>query len=133
MDHKIRKNKKSYTFFDMYYTMPVNVPYQTYKLILDTMCEIILENILEGSDGFKMPYGLVLYKYVNIYQNTLIQNPCLLTSRLQDCYTRQYIIQTNIQTDINIDCSGLNYHTRSQTDTNTLCPSCEQIKEDLRS
>ena len=58
MDRKIRKNKKSYTFLDMYRTLPINVPYTEYKRVLDTMCSIILEHVFEGSDGFKMPYGL---------------------------------------------------------------------------
>lgn len=58
MDHKIRKNKKAYTFYDMYKECPIDVPYDVYKRILDTMCTIITEKVLEGSDGFKMPYGL---------------------------------------------------------------------------
>lgn len=58
MDHKIRKNKKAYTFRDMYRSMPIEVPYDQYKRILDEMCKIILETIFEGSDGFKMPFGL---------------------------------------------------------------------------
>lgn len=58
MAHKIRKNKKAYTFADMYLEMPIEVDYSLYKRILDTMCAIILEYILERSDGFKMPYGL---------------------------------------------------------------------------
>ena len=58
MDHKIRKNKKAYTFYDMYKECPIDVPYDVYKRILDTMCTIIAEKVLEGSDGFKMPYGL---------------------------------------------------------------------------
>lgn len=58
MDHKIRKSKKSYTFYDMFKECPVDVPYSLYKKVLDTMCSIILERVLEGSEGFKMPYGL---------------------------------------------------------------------------
>ena len=42
----------------MYCTMPIEVPYATYKRVLDTMCAIILEHILDRSEGFKMPYGL---------------------------------------------------------------------------
>ena len=42
----------------MYNTLPVDVPYSTYKRVLDEMCRIILEYILMRSDGFKMPYGL---------------------------------------------------------------------------
>lgn len=58
MDHKTKRNKKSHTFRDMYHTMPINVPYDTYKRILSEMCTIILEHVFERSDGFKMPFGL---------------------------------------------------------------------------
>jgi hypothetical protein len=52
------KSKKSATFRDMYRTMPVEVDYSLYKRILDEMCNVILEHVLERSEGFKMPYGL---------------------------------------------------------------------------
>ena len=52
------KSKKSTTFRDMYRTMPVEVDYSLYKRILDEMCKVILEHVLERSEGFKMPYGL---------------------------------------------------------------------------
>ena len=42
----------------MYREMPVDVDYSLYKRILDEMCNVILEYVLERSDGFKMPYGL---------------------------------------------------------------------------
>lgn len=42
----------------MYRTMPVEVDYSLYKRILDEMCTIILEHVLERSEGFKMPFGL---------------------------------------------------------------------------
>lgn len=71
MDHKIRKNKKSYTFYDMYKTMPTEVPYLTYKLILDTMCSIILEHLFERSEGFKMPYGLGFIQIAKYQPKTL--------------------------------------------------------------
>lgn len=58
MERKIRKNKKSYTLSDMYRTMPIDVPYSLYKRILDEMCKLIAEHVLERSEGFKMPYGL---------------------------------------------------------------------------
>lgn len=58
MDRKIKKNKKSYTFADMYVNMPIEVSYLLYKRILDTMCSVILEHVLERSEGFKMPFGL---------------------------------------------------------------------------
>lgn len=52
------KNKQSVTFRDMYRTMPVEVDYGLYRRILDEMCVVILEHILNASEGFKMPYGL---------------------------------------------------------------------------
>jgi len=52
------KSKKSYTFRDMYRTMPVEVDYSLFRTILDEMCKVILEHVLERSEGFKMPYGL---------------------------------------------------------------------------
>lgn len=52
------KSKQSITFKDMYRTMPVEVDYSLYKRILDEMCKVILEHVLERSEGFKMPYGL---------------------------------------------------------------------------
>ena len=58
MDHKTMKNKKSVTFKDMYKTMPVEVPYSLYNRILDEMCIIILEHVLNAAQGFKMPFGL---------------------------------------------------------------------------
>lgn len=63
MDRKIRKNKQSYTFADMYVpflnqNVDVELSYVDFKRILDRMCAIILENIFERSEGFKMPYGL---------------------------------------------------------------------------
>lgn len=64
MDHKIRKNKKAYTFYDMYRETPVFAPYSLYKRILDEMCQIIHEIVLERSEGFKMPYGLGLIQVV---------------------------------------------------------------------
>lgn len=58
MDHKTRKNKKAYTFSDMYRYLDIDVPYSLYIRILDEMCNVILENVLDRSDGFKLPYGL---------------------------------------------------------------------------
>ena len=52
------KNKQSVTFRDMYRTMPVEVDYGLYRRILDEMCVVILEHVLNASEGFKMPYGL---------------------------------------------------------------------------
>lgn len=52
------KNKQSITFRDLYRTLPIEVDYGLYKRILEEMCRIILDTVLNGSDGFKMPYGL---------------------------------------------------------------------------
>ncbi len=63
MDRKIRKNKQSYTFADMYASFlkqneGVERSYFDFKRILDRMGTLILERVLERSEGFKMPYGL---------------------------------------------------------------------------
>lgn len=52
------KNKQSITFRDLYRTMPIEVDYGLYKRILQEMCRIILNAVLDSSDGFKMPFGL---------------------------------------------------------------------------
>ena len=52
------KNKKSITFRDLYRTMPIEIDYGLYKRLLEEMCRIILDAILNSSDGFKMPFGL---------------------------------------------------------------------------
>lgn len=38
--------------------MPVEVDYKLYMSILDDMCKVILEHVLNASEGFKMPFGL---------------------------------------------------------------------------
>jgi hypothetical protein len=58
MDHKIKKNKKAYTFSDMYRNLAIDVPYSLYIRILDEMCNVILDHVLNRSEGFKMPFGL---------------------------------------------------------------------------
>ena len=52
------KNKQSITFRDLYRTMPIEIDYGLYKRILDEMCRIILDEVLNSSAGLKMPYGL---------------------------------------------------------------------------
>ena len=44
----------------MYKEMPLDVDYSLYKRVLEEMCKVILEHMLERSEGFKMPYGLGL-------------------------------------------------------------------------
>ena len=58
MDHRMMKSKKSITFKDMYKTIDIDVDYGVYKRVIDSMCSVILEHMLERSEGFKMPYGL---------------------------------------------------------------------------
>ena len=57
-DHRMRKSKQSITFRDMYKELPIEANYSLYKRVLDEMCKVILEHVLNGSEGFKMPYGL---------------------------------------------------------------------------
>ena len=42
----------------MYKDLCVEVDYSLYKRILDEMCNVILEHVLNRSEGFKMPYVL---------------------------------------------------------------------------
>lgn len=58
MDHKIRKNKKSYTIYDMYQNFDENVSYFDFKRILSEFNKTILNSIQDRSEVFKMPYGL---------------------------------------------------------------------------
>ncbi len=62
MDRKIRRNKKSYTTYDIYNNYirqtGIEVPYARFKRILDTFNKTILDRLLNRSEGFKMPYGI---------------------------------------------------------------------------
>ena len=62
MDRKIRKNKKSYTLYDMYNNycreFGNEVPYVTFKSILEKFNDNIKESIINRSESFKMPFGL---------------------------------------------------------------------------
>ena len=55
----------------MYQIMPEKAPYKRYKRILDTMCQVIREIILERSEGFKMPYGLGLIQICKYKPKTM--------------------------------------------------------------
>nr|DAT77282.1 MAG TPA: hypothetical protein [Caudoviricetes sp.] len=61
---KTRKNKKSYTISDMYRwyikNNHVDVDYLRFKRILDEFNKVVKEKVLDGSQPFKMPYGLGL-------------------------------------------------------------------------
>lgn len=62
MARKIRKNKKSYTTYDIYQQWSketgLEVPYMRFKRILDKFNENIKDSLLNASEVFKMPYGL---------------------------------------------------------------------------
>lgn len=64
MDHKTRKNKKSYGIYDIYryftQEIGVEVPYFRFKRILDYFNKLILEHIQDHAMAFKMPFGLGL-------------------------------------------------------------------------
>lgn len=72
MDRKIRKNKRSYTIYDMYKpfvneNIDVEVSYSDFKAVLDSCNKFILETLQNSSEGFKMPYGLgylIIVKYL---------------------------------------------------------------------
>lgn len=54
------RDKKSYTVRDMYKTFEYasEVPYLRYKRVLDEFNRILQEELLNRSEGFKMPLGL---------------------------------------------------------------------------
>lgn len=62
MDRKIRKNKKSYTIYDIYNNYcretEKEVPYFVFKNVLDKFNEAIKESLLDRSEVIKLPYGL---------------------------------------------------------------------------
>lgn len=80
MDRKIRKNKHSYTIYDIYHAYirekGVDMPYSRFKRILDEVNKNIRQTILERSESFKMPNGLghiciVKYKPKNYTEKSL--------------------------------------------------------------
>lgn len=42
----------------MYKDMPIEVDYVLYNRVLEEMCNVILDYVLNASEGFKMPFGL---------------------------------------------------------------------------
>lgn len=62
MVRKIRKNKKSYTTYDIYNNWAKEteseVSYVRFKRISEAFNKLISDSILDASGGFKMPYGL---------------------------------------------------------------------------
>lgn len=67
------KSKNSYTFRDMYKTLPIEVDYSLYRRVLDEMCAVILEHVLNRAEGFKMPYGLGFIQVGKYRPKTLTQ------------------------------------------------------------
>lgn len=83
MDRKIRKNKKAYTYSDMYYNYTKkygeNIDYLHFKRILEEFNNIILHELQDASQGFKMPYALgylqiVKYKPKHLDSKSLSQD-----------------------------------------------------------
>lgn len=89
MDHKTMKSKKSYTFRDMYRTMPVEVDYSLFRAILDEMCKVILEHVLERSEGFKMPYGLGFIQVGKYRPKSLTQTSLSVDYRASKEYNKK--------------------------------------------
>ena len=83
------KNKKSHTFRDMYCTMPVEVDYDLYKRVLDEMCKVILEHVLEGSEGFKMPYGLGFIQVGKYKPKSFTQQSLSIDYKTSNEYNKQ--------------------------------------------
>lgn len=73
------RNKQSATIRDMYkqYSQQDDtVDYKTFKLILDAFNKMLIDSLLESSEGFKMPFGLgyvciVKYKPKSYTQKSL--------------------------------------------------------------
>lgn len=83
------KSKKSYTFRDMYRTMPVEVDYSLFRTILDEMCKVILEHVLERSEGFKMPYGLGFIQVGKYMPKSLTQKSLSVDYRASKEYNKK--------------------------------------------
>ena len=89
MARKTMKNKHSHTFRDMYRTMPVDIDYSLYKHILDEMCRIILEHVLERSEGFKMPFGLGTIQVCKYRPKTLTEKSLSIDYRSSSEYGKR--------------------------------------------
>lgn len=81
MVRKIRKNKKSYTIYDIYnnYCEEVDnaVSYFTFKQVLDKFNEQIKESIIDRSEMFKLPYGLGYVSIVKYKPKSYTKKVCL--------------------------------------------------------
>lgn len=89
MAHKMMKNKHSCTFRDMYKTMPIDIDYSLYKRILDEMCRIILEYVLERSEGFKMPFGLGIIQVCKYRPKTLSEKSLSVDYKASNEYNKR--------------------------------------------
>lgn len=93
MDHKMMKNKKSNTFRDMYKDYmkqsSVEVSYELYKRIIDSMCKTILDYILNRSEGFKMPHGLGLIQIVKYKPKNLDEKSLSVDYKLSKEYDKK--------------------------------------------
>ena len=83
------KSKQSYTFKDIYKTIDIDVDYSLYKRILDAMCNVILEHILERSEGFKMPYGLGLVQVIKYKPKTLTSKSLSVDYKASEEYNKK--------------------------------------------
>ena len=83
------KSKQSYTFKDIYKTIDIDVDYSLYKRILDAMCNVILEHILERSEGFKMPYGLGLVQVIKYKPKTLTDKSLSVDYKASEEYNKK--------------------------------------------
>lgn len=74
MARRIRKSKKSYTTYDIYNNwvkqIDVEVPYARFKRIIERFNEIVKDELLSASEGFKMPYGLGYVRIVKYKPKT---------------------------------------------------------------
>lgn len=89
MVRKIRKNKKSYTFRDMYLDLPIEVPYLTYTAVLEEMCKVILDTIFERSEGFKMPNGLGFIQIGKYRPKSLNENSLSVDYKYSKLYNKK--------------------------------------------
>ena len=74
MVRKIKKNKKSYTTYDVYNNWAKEteseVSYVRFKRISEAFNKLISDSILDASDGFKMPYGLGYVRIIKYRHKT---------------------------------------------------------------
>ena len=89
MARKMKRSKKSTTFRDMYKELPIEVDYGVYKRVLEEMCKVILEHVLNGSEGFKMPYGLGFIQIGKYLPKTLSPDSLSVDYKLSKQYDKK--------------------------------------------